>query len=352
MEGTAMSVIDIQQLLQNVSEAAPCGKNLEYSDAFREMEEASVGKPEQEFGETRVPAEDPDWRLVRDKSLALFKETKDLRVALYLGKALLSLDGFPGFAEGVELIRRMLEQHWDHLHPELDHDDNDDPTMRINTLAELADPTFVRLVREEPLVRSKMLGKFSLRDVEIATGKIPAPQGEAELPSSSNIDAAFLECDLTELQSTCDGVGLALQGIRQMAVVLSKCVDGAGVPDISPLEQVLASARKELTERLARRGVGSASEVAPAEAGGNGPSVVVPRPPGGDINSREDIVRLLDKMCDYLRKNEPASPVPLLLQRAKRLVSKNFMEIMQDIAPDGVTQVKTIVGLDTDDSGG
>ncbi|MBE0617668.1 MAG: hypothetical protein IH608_07060 [Proteobacteria bacterium] len=62
------------------------------------------------------------------------------------------------------------------------------------------------------------------------------------------------------------------------------------------------------------------------------------------MRSREDVVHLLDKVCDYFRRNEPSSPVPLLLERAKRLVSKSFLEIVRDLAPDGVAQVELIRG--------
>ena len=33
---------------------------------------------------------------------------------------------------------------------------------------------------------------------------------------------------------------------------------------------------------------------------------------------------------------EPSSPVPLLLQRAKRLFAKDFLEILRDLTPGGV----------------
>jgi type VI secretion system protein ImpA len=38
--------------------------------------------------------------------------------------------------------------------------------------------------------------------------------------------------------------------------------------------------------------------------------------------------------------------VPLLLQRAKRLVNKNFLEAVQDLSPSGLTEVQTIAGVD------
>jgi len=66
----------------------------------------------------------------------------------------------------------------------------------------------------------------------------------------------------------------------------------------------------------------------------------------GSIQGREDIIRVLDQVCDWYARNEPSSPVPLLLVRAKRLVSKNFVELIQDLSPGGLTEIQTIAGLD------
>ena len=65
----------------------------------------------------------------------------------------------------------------------------------------------------------------------------------------------------------------------------------------------------------------------------------------GPLQSREDVIRVLDQVCDWYSKFEPSSPVPLLLQRAKRLVNKNFVEAIQDLTPSGVTEIQNIAGL-------
>jgi type VI secretion system protein ImpA len=67
----------------------------------------------------------------------------------------------------------------------------------------------------------------------------------------------------------------------------------------------------------------------------------------GPIQSREDVIRSLDQVCDWYARNEPSSPVPLLLRRAKRLVNKSFLEAVQDLSPSGVTEVQTIAGAET-----
>lgn len=62
------------------------------------------------------------------------------------------------------------------------------------------------------------------------------------------------------------------------------------------------------------------------------------------IESREDVIELLEQICAYYELFEPASPVPLLLQRAIRLVTKNFLEIIEDLAPDSMPQVAVLLG--------
>jgi type VI secretion system protein ImpA len=64
----------------------------------------------------------------------------------------------------------------------------------------------------------------------------------------------------------------------------------------------------------------------------------------GDIRSREDVLKAIDKICAYYSRSEPASPLPLLLERCRRLVTSSFLEIIQDLAPDSVAQVNSIAG--------
>jgi type VI secretion system protein ImpA len=55
-----MSAIDLDALLSPVASDDPCGADLEYDPEFGELERATQGRPEQQFGETIIPAEEPD----------------------------------------------------------------------------------------------------------------------------------------------------------------------------------------------------------------------------------------------------------------------------------------------------
>jgi type VI secretion system protein ImpA len=339
-----MSIIDVEQLLQQISDEAPSGEDLEYDPAYGEMARAAEGRAAQQMGDSVVEAEEPDWRSVRNMATELLARSKDLRIGVQLTRALLNTDGVVGLSDGLEVTRRMLDQFWDNLHPQLDPDDDNDPIMRINTLVSLTDrDTMLADVRKAPLVSSRGLGRFSLRDIEIATGAVQAPEGAENLPSIEGIDAAFMDADLDELKVTADAIGAAIENVEAIESFVTEKVGVGQAADLSALPSLLRTAQQVMVDRLSRRGVGvetsgeEGAEAAPSAEG-------APQPIAGEIRSREDVVRVLDKACEYFERHEPSSPIPLLLRRAKRLVSKDFMEILRDLAPDGVEQAENIGG--------
>lgn len=350
-----MSVIPIEELLNEIAADAPCGEDIEYDPAFAELEQQAQGAPERQYGDTIIPAELPDWRGVQETALALSKRSHDLRVAVYLARSLLNTDGLAGFAEGLALVDGLIERYWETVYPQLDPDDDNDPTLRVNTIAALCDPeTTLRELRETLLVESRALGRFSLRDIQIAAGLLTpsATETGGELPTQSRIDAAFQDADLTALQATATAAAEAMAQAEQIEAALTEQIGATEAPDLSALTGLLKEIRHALAEPLRQRGVdpGFTGELAETEATATGPESLVggaPRVAGpiGEIATREDVIRMLDKLCDYFKRHEPSSPVPFLLKRARTLVSKDFMAILHDLAPDGTGQANLIFGI-------
>src|SRR6187402_1922361 len=112
-----MNALPVEQLLAPLGDAAPCGSDLEYDPAFLSLEEASRGKPEQQFGDTVIPPEEPDWQAVGEQSRALAERTRDLRVAVLLTRAGARVQGITAYAEGLSLIAGMLERYWPQVIP-------------------------------------------------------------------------------------------------------------------------------------------------------------------------------------------------------------------------------------------
>jgi len=332
-------LISAEDLLREISPEEPCGADLEYDPDFVALEQASLGKEEQQVGDSIIPAEEADWRTVKSKAIDLFNKTKDLRVGVYLARALVSTDGLVGLHDGLNLVHGLLERYWDHLHPTLDPDDANDPTLRVNTLQNLfGQETMLRPVREMELVSVKGIGRFSFRDVLVAEGKMQAPQADTSPPGLAEIEAAFMGCDLEGLKETAEAAQESIQLVESIESTLTNKVGHTQAVGFSPLADLLKEMQVLLAAQLVRRGVG----VAEGEAEGAGRSVT------GEVNSREDVMRVLDKACDYFRRHEPSSPVPMLLKRAKKLMSKEFLEIVRDLAPGGVQEVEKIRGPDAD----
>jgi type VI secretion system protein ImpA len=345
-----MATLDVENLLQPLSEDAPSGENLEYDPTFAAFEQAAREKPEQQYGATIIPAEEPNWLDVRRLGMDLAERTRDLRVACTLALGLLKTEGLPAFAEGLALVRGYLERLWPTLHPQLDPEDNNDPTVRVNTVSSLTDKvTTVDSLRATPMVESRLLGRFSLQDIEISRGEIPPLAGE-EPVKAPTIEAAFGECDLEQLRANTSSVRDALQHAEAIESVVTQQVGATRAISLESLRRTLADMYAILGEHLQQR---DAAAAAPPEAavGHDGTPVATVGRLTGEIQSRDDVVKALDKICQYYARNEPSSPLPLLLKRAKRLATKSFLEIVQDLSPNALAQIQALGGSDNDGSG-
>ncbi|MDC9025050.1 type VI secretion system protein TssA, partial [Pseudomonas aeruginosa] len=95
----------------------------------------------------------------------------------------------------------------------------------------------------------------------------------------------------------------------------------------------------------------SSSRGTTGEQGGAAPVAAVAAPApraSGEIANREDVLRQLDRLLEYYVRHEPSSPVPVLLKRAKTLVTADFAEIVRNLIPDGISQFETLRGPESE----
>lgn len=337
-------MVDLESLLNEISSDSPCGENLEYDAQFGEMERASVGKPEQQFGDTVVPAEEPKWKDVQKLALELLKRTKDLRIAAELARSELALAGFVDFLHALELICGYVDRYWESVHPRLDPDDDNDPALRVNTIESLCDEDkTLRSLRLAPIVSSRAVGRFSLRDVAVANGEFSLPEG-VEAADWSKINAAFEDCTIEQIRANSDAVRNAIEKLAAMQSTFNGHVGGGNGINLSPLTTLLKSAEQVYADQLTRRGVSATGDETETEEAEGGEGTGGGKRLSGSVTTREDVMICLDKIVDYYKQYEPSSPLPLLLQRCKKLVSASFLEIIQDLAPDILSQISAMGG--------
>ncbi|MGE0860516.1 MAG: type VI secretion system protein TssA [Gammaproteobacteria bacterium] len=354
--------LDVAALTAPLADDAPAGENLEYDAAYIELGTISQRKPDQQYGATIVPGEEPDWGEVQSLAVSVLERTRDLRPAMILTRALVRTEGLPGLRDALALVQGYCEQLWDTVHPQLDPDDDNDPTMRLNALLTLVNVAAVlRPLREAPLARSRMLGSVTLKaldDID-AAAKAPPPQDDAPPPPApalgmGDVEAIFRDCPLEDLQASVAATREALDLARRLqATVNDKCGLGDAL-DTSALVAVLkeadAAAAPWLARREAEAGGGEAGAVAAGEDGtaADGESAatarVVTQVVRAGIHSRDDALRAIDELVRYFQDNEPTSPVPLLLTRARRWVTMDFISILDDFAPDAAREAERLRG--------
>jgi type VI secretion system protein ImpA len=340
---------DVDILLAPVSPDAPCGVDLEagdrYDPAFTELERSAQGKPEQQIGSTIVPAEEPDWKLVRRRATELLARSKDLRVACHLTRALLRTDGWTGFAQGLALLRGLVERYWETLYPALDPDDGD-PQVRITSFMNITDDSVLATVRTMPLLASRSLGRFSLKDIEIAAGDAPPDKNASSPPTTASIEAIVMNCELPVLEEAATALGDCVEMLAALEAAIAAQVEVSKTPSFGKLSALLGKGRGFLRTRLATRAPGTAAAAAASEGAGNGERTA-PSPSSpwtGAIASREDVIRAIDGISAYYVKHEPSNPIPLFMARCKRLVMMNFVDIVRELVPDAMKQIEALQG--------
>ena len=333
-----MTVPELSSLSAPISADRPCGSDLEDGTVLGRFNGYRVFGRSMDW-EATDPA--PEWAEIREQSVATLAESKDLRILAHLAAALLRTDGLVPFCECVVVAADWLEQYWDGVYPGLD----EDGIFRRNALSCLADRiAIVDAVRRTPLVASRQFGTFALRDLEIAQGQIP-PAQDAPPPQESEIAAAFDALPFEELVSEQAVIAAALAALKRIDAKTVESVGSEGTPDLQSLATTLGRIDKYLRERQAvHPGATPAAGGAADQDQGAGVAVGAGANLGA-IRSRQDAIRALDAVARFFSETEPSSPVPMFVERAKRLVAKNFLEVLEDIAPDAVTEARKAGGV-------
>lgn len=330
----------------------PCGDDLEYDNEFLELTKASEGKPETQFS----PAEPPDWGQVIDHAESLFNRTRDIRVALAWGRAQLHRVGLPALPEVLRLCRELMERYWDDVHPKPDPDDGD-AYARLNALAQLDDAqTLLGDIRQAAIFRSRSVGQLTVREAEVALELMPAREDESA-PSRDGLiqmmaDVARDDPSLREMpQRIQDELD------RLLSLLDERAGWGRG-PSCDPLKRFLSAWSKAMPQDLGDAADGdtdldsllgdlgisdhdndSVAEAPAARRAARGGSLDA-------IETRADAIKAIELVCAYLERTEPSNPAQLFLRRAQRLIDKNFLELVKELAPDALNEVAKVMGVD------
>ena len=345
-------------LLAPISADAPCGLDLEYDPEFLALERSLEAAYAERIVGPEGEAVGPDWRQVAEQAMAVSARSRDLRVCVTLTRAWLHLEGLAGLARGTALLRGLLEEHWSSVHPQIGAQGDTTGLMRVAALRNLCDArSVIAPLRATPLVRALGLPTLSLRDLQNVHANKAAPTGSLD---AAQIDAVFRGCDPAALGCV---YRAALAARTDLTAIEAMFTDhmGSELLRLSDLIAQLDAIDAYLAPRLAAcEAARDDAETAAAhpQAARSPRAGLAAASPGGGVRAqlgaadsaahgRADVVRELERLCAYFEENEPSSPIPLLLNRAKRLAGMRFVDIVRELAPGGMSEITTLRGPTT-----
>ncbi|HET7203371.1 MAG TPA: type VI secretion system protein TssA [Steroidobacteraceae bacterium] len=328
----------IAPLTQPIAEANPCGEDLEHTQLLASLDSYRL------FGQVSPIEPAPSWTEIKAKSVEALARSKDLRVLATLAAALIRTDGLVAFLGTLGVMAQWLELYWEHVYPRVD----EDAILRRSSINCFADRiAIVDGLRRTALLSHRQLGAVSLRDIELSTGVVSASPGDGQTLAESQIHAIFAASPIADLGELRASVDEAIGAVRRIETAMVSQAGVESAPSLEGLTLYLNRVQRIVAERIAAHPDATRAGAAGSpEASADATPALDQRPLAvGSIRSRDDALRALEAVAAFFRQNEPSSPVPLFIERARRLVAKDFLEVLADVVPEAISQAKLASGV-------
>lgn len=398
-------MFDFDELMQPIDADAPCGPDMRDDPEFRDVEDAPAG-----FADLK-PA---DLRAQVAKCDALLRRTKDQSPAIVATQAAMRVGDFALAGDALRLIKGFADTYWDEFHPGPADEMLIARVNELGALAKpgamvlplqraaiaaLPAPSTMIFTAAAVSAACEPVAEWSSSDEEtlasqVENGQMSATVARTMRPTREGarvlrgvmrtLSVAAREAD-AEADVDAEDLGLEPEALHQLATTLRTEVaasrealsavsdllydinavydqrggDSASLgPVQSALRTVVADADRFLAtfapaEPSVMDGADAdaAGDAGVGAATGNRGDAVGQRFVASVPQSRADVHQALNAIRQFYREREPGSPLPLLLTRAQAWVDMDFLQLMAEIAPSGVTEAEhlLVVNAQADD---
>ena len=361
------AVIDLDAMLQPVSEESPSGENLRYSGLYDEITEARRADDDLNQGDWQTELKVADFRKVIDLGVdALTSKTRDLQIAAWLSEALVKQYGFAGLRDSMKLLTGLQVNFWDTLHPEIDEGDMEG---RANAIAWF-ETQAAQSIMTTPITGAK---GYSFRDWEDSktfdfsenTDNLDSAEQErvSELKTKAEKQRRVTgEMWRTEVAATrranCEQVNFDIEEcwteFNNLNQAVEEKYDRNQMPGLANLKKSLDAVHTQLKKLLEQKRKEEPDESdLPAEDGAIGENGVpgVGGASGGPVGSRRDALRRLNEIAEFFHRTEPHSPISYIVQRAVKWGNMPLELWLQDVIKDETVlyNLRQTLGISTGD---
>ncbi|WP_233808465.1 type VI secretion system protein TssA [Paraburkholderia sp. HP33-1] len=339
---TPAAVLRYADLLEPVSADAPCGPDLEYDPAFVMLQAAAAPRVEAQYGDFVDVPPSANWAEIERDCRALLLRTKDIRLAVILLRCRTRLAGAAGLRDGLALLMAMFECYGEALHPLPVFDGERDPAMFANAIGGLVEPDGTLAdARDIPMPRAAGL-QLHLRDIEKS---FATPRQKDALAPESVVRL------LKELWGRRDATIAAFVEAQRLTQRITAWCDqtlGVDAPDLGALSRALQPFAQHQVDGggasapMAARAVQAENDAEPVAPPAAAPTAAISQsdaPPDLPMATmppmdRWSALAAIQETRMWFERNEPSSPVIVLLRQSERMVGKRFSELAHIIPAD------------------
>lgn len=365
--------IDLEALLQPISEENPSGESLRYSGIYDEIAEARRADDDLSQGEWKTDLKVADFGKVIDLGVpAISTKSKDLQIAVWVSEAITRKQGFAGFRDSLLMMTGLQENFWETLHPEIDEGDMEGRANAISWL----DIQLPLAIKAAPITGGS---GYSFNDFEDSK-KFDFPDGMDQLSSDEQIKLNELKAQAEkERRVTASMWNVEKIQTRRLAMektnfVIDECwaaladlnrvieekYDRKQMPGLSNLKKAMDSVHSEVKKLLEEKRLEEPDALEEIEetieVDGEGGTVSSSKSGGsvaGAIDNRKDALRRLGEIATFFLKTEPHSPVAYLVQRAVKWGNMPLDTWLQEVIKDQAVlyQLRETLGVEAGGGG-
>lgn len=310
---------------------------VEFEPMYIEIE-AMLAQQDESADPLSMPNEPPriNWRLVAEQSGKLLEQCYDLRVALWLIRANMQLEGTSALFIGLSNLDKRIAEIPDTLYP----------------------------LSESPPLNSEHAAALGWLSTTQCLAELKTTRLTAELP--------FTVQDLISNETIINESARSPAAISAQLLNVNTCLQKSGLPDLLEQFKLIEKSIKRIEDYANQHSEGYQLnceqlhvflikciaclssvnnhnlnvEIIPNEE--NTPSELIMRTsiPVDDIHlrSRQEIILMLDRILDYFHHYEPSHPAPIFIRRTKQMIGMDFISIVEDLLPESSLTLQQFTG--------
>lgn len=360
------AVIDLDALLVPIQQDAHSGQNVRHGATYRALKEAKRQEDPIPDGPMQRAGKMADWqKVIQLATKILNEEAKDLEVMVWLAEGLTRKQGFAGLRDGLKMLGLAHDKCWDHLEPRLaEEGDLEARVIRLEALNAIL-PAAILTV---PIIQQPGGISYSCYDYEKGHDEVEKLKAAVQATKSEEqrgyaqsaleearklgekIDQAVTAVPLSHFLALRDLVCQAWDAFQELDRSATQKYGAEGFT-LGKLQDVLENCR-DLFDGLVRKkgGVGLQGEGVDERKQKEQAvmtTLVEDLAISGELRTRAEALKQLQRVADFFRRTEPHSPVSYLVQRAARWGQMPLEEWLQEVIKDTnvLSEVKETLGL-------